>query len=236
MDKILIDACDELGVKIDEKKVSQFFKYMEMIIEWNKKFNLTAITEPKEILLKHFADSVSLIPFIDIKEKKVIDVGTGAGFPGIPIKIIEPSIKLTLLDSLKKRVNFLQNAVDVIPLNDTECIHIRAEDGGKNEKFREKFDVCVSRAVADLTVLSEYCIPFVKKGGVFISLKGPDAKEETERAEKAIEVLGGKTDSVNKVKIPFTDIIHTLIIIKKVRQTPSIYPRKPGKISKNPIK
>ncbi len=236
MDKILIDACFRLGVKIDDYQVSQFFKYMELLISWNEKFNLTAITEPNEILLKHFADSLSLIPFIDIENKNIIDVGTGAGFPGIPIKIAVPSVKITLLDSLNKRINFLQNVVSEISLENVSCIHLRAEDGGKNPDFREKFDICVSRAVADLAVLSEYSLPFVKVGGVFVSLKGPDSDAEIDRALTAIHTLGGKVDSVKKIEIPFTDIVHTLIMIKKVRQTPVIYPRKSGKISKNPIK
>ncbi len=236
MDKILEEACLRLGVKIDESQISQFFKYMELLISWNEKINLTAITEKNEILLKHFADSVSLIPFTDVRNKDVIDVGTGAGFPGIPIKIAEPSAKVTLLDSLNKRVNFLREVVSELSLADVKCIHSRAEEGGKKPEFRERFDVCVSRAVANLAVLSEYCMPFVKVGGVFVSLKGPNAGSEINDAEKAINILGGEISFVKKVEIPFTDIVHSLVMIKKVRQTPSIYPRKPSKISKNPIK
>jgi len=238
MDKVLMltDACRELGVIIDEYRVYQFFKYMDLLLSCNKRFNLTAITEPKEILLKHFADSISLIPFVDIKNKNVIDVGTGAGFPGIPIKIAEPSVKITLLDSLNKRINFLRNVVSEISLTDVNCVHSRAEDGGRNPDFRENFDVCVSRAVANLAVLSEYSLPFVKVGGVFVSLKGPDVKSEIDDSKAAVDALGGEVEFVEKVEIPFTDIVHTLIMIKKVRQTPVIYPRKSGKISKNPIK
>jgi len=236
MYKILNDACLELGVELDDFKISQFVKYKELLLYWNEKMNLTAITDEKDILLKHFVDSVSLVPFFDFDGKKVIDVGTGAGFPGIPIKIVKPSVELTLLDSLKKRISFLENVVSEIGLSSVKCVHSRAEDGGQNKDFREKFDICVSRAVAKLSVLSEYCLPFVKNGGCFISLKGPEVKGEIENAGKAIEILGGKIDTVKKIEIPFTDIKHTLIMIKKVRQTSIKYPRKSGRISKNPIK
>ena len=236
MDKILVDACNQIGVKINETQVSQFMKYKDLLLSWNEKMNLTAITDDREVLLKHFADSVSLLPFIDLKGKNVIDVGTGAGFPGLPIKIACPEANLTLLDSLNKRINFLETVVSEIGLSNVTCIHSRAEDGGQNKDYREKFDVCVSRAVANLSVLSEYCLPFIKVGGCFVSLKGPDAKPEVIEAMKAIETLGGEIDIVEKVEIPFTDIVHTLVMIKKVRQTPNKYPRKSGKISKNPIK
>lgn len=236
MDKILADACEKMGVSLDNSQICDFFKYMELLLLWNQKMNLTAITEPKEILLKHFADSVSLLPFVDLKNKSVVDVGTGAGFPGIPLKIAQPSFNITLIDSLNKRINFLQTVIDEISLSDAICVHSRAEDAGQNISFREKFDVCVSRAVARLNILSEYCLPFVKEGGVFVSLKGPDINLEIEEAEKAIHILGGTIEKIEKINIPFTDINHTLIIIKKVRQTPFKYPRKSGKISKNPIK
>lgn len=235
MDKILIEACEKLGVELDARQVSQFMKYKDLLLEWNEKINLTAITDEKEILLKHFADSVSVLPFIDIKGKDVIDVGTGGGFPGVPLKIACPLANVTLLDSLNKRINFLKEVVSELGLSNVSCVHSRAEDGGQDLNYREKFDVCVSRAVANLAVLTEYCLPFIKVGGTFVSLKGPDAKPEVIQAQNAIDVLGGQIDIVEKVKIPFTDINHTLIMIKKVRQTPSKYPRKSGKISKSPI-
>lgn len=236
MDKILIDACEKIGVRLNSSQVSEFFKYMDLLLLWNEKINLTAITEPKDILLKHFADSVSILPFVDLKDKNIIDVGTGAGFPGIPIKIAERSVRLTLLDSLNKRIKFLQEVVDKISLSDVNCVHLRAEEGGQNPSFREKFDICVSRAVAGLDVLAEYCLPFVRVGGIFISLKGPNAEEEVINAKRAIDILGGIIEKTEKINIPFTDITHTLIMIKKVRQTPIKYPRKSGKISKSPIK
>ncbi len=235
MYKILIEACEKIGVEIGEEQVFQFMKYKDLLLEWNEKINLTAITDEKEILLKHFVDSLSVLPFIDIKNKSVIDVGTGGGFPGLPIKIACPFAKVTLLDSLNKRINFLKEVVSQLGLDDVYCVHLRAEDGGQDFNYREKFDFCVSRAVANLAVLAEYCLPFIKVGGTFVSLKGPDAKAEVIQAGKAIDVLGGEIDVVEKVQIPFTDINHTLIMIKKVRQTPSKYPRKSGKISKSPI-
>lgn len=235
MDRVLIEACEKIGVEICEEQVVQFMKYKDLLLEWNEKINLTAITDEKEILLKHFVDSVSVLPFIDIKNKSVIDVGTGGGFPGVPLKIACPSARVTLLDSLNKRINFLKEVVSELGLSDVCCVHSRAEDGGQDLNYREKFDFCVSRAVANLAVLAEYCLPFIKVGGTFVSLKGPDAKDEVILAERAIDVLGGEIDVVEKVQIPFTDINHTLIMIKKVRQTPTKYPRKSGKISKSPI-
>lgn len=236
MNKLLIDACKNFGIELDSLKVSQFLKYMELMLLWNEKINLTAITQEKEIILKHFADSVSLLKFIDLKGKSFIDVGTGAGFPGIPLKIAEPSAKVTLIDSLNKRINFLNTVISEISLSDIICIHTRAEEGGKNPDLREKFDVCVSRAVSELSVLAEYCLPFVKVGGTFVSFKGPDIKNELDNGKKSIDILGGEVETIENVKIPFTDIKHSLIMIKKVRQTPVKYPRKSGKASKSPIK
>lgn len=236
--ELLKNACFEIGIDIDEKQTEMFFKYKEMLLEWNEKMNLTAITEEREIILKHFVDSISFLgkTGFDIKNKSVIDVGTGAGFPGIPVKIICPDIKLTLMDSLMKRVKFLEALIGELVFDDVSCVHMRAEEGGKNKDYREKFDVCVSRAVANLTVLSEYCLPFVKQGGMFISMKGPSVETELSEAEKAIKLFGGEVFDIKTVNIPFSDINHLMIFIKKLRQTPSKYPRNFGQINKNPIK
>jgi len=235
MDKILIEACGEIGVDLDSTQASLFMQYKRLLLEWNAKMNLTTITDDREIIIKHFVDSVSLLPYLDAENKSLIDVGTGAGFPGIPIKIASPSVCVTLVDSLLKRTLFINEVIDRLSLLNANCFHMRAEEGARGS-FRESFDICVSRAVAELSVLSEYCIPFVKQGGFFVSFKGPECEKEAMAAEKAISVLGGKIEDIKKVKIPFSDIVHSLIMIKKVRQTPVKYPRKPGKISKSPIK
>lgn len=236
MERLLNDAMSVMGIGIDKNQTERFFKYKNLLLEWNEKMNLTAITDEREIILKHFADSVSILRFADFRGKSVVDVGTGAGFPGIPLKIIFPDIKLLLLDSLNKRVNFLKNTVSELGFENVQCVHLRAEEGGQNTLFRENFDFCVSRAVANLSVLAEYCLPFVKIGGMFISLKGPDVGDEITDAKKAVKILGGEFLKVEKVDIPFTDITHTVIMIKKLRQTPVQYPRKAGKINKSPIK
>ena len=198
--------------------------------------NLTAITDEREIMLKHFADCLMLCPETDaLGGKTVIDVGTGAGFPGVPLKIARPELEVTLLDSLNKRITFLNEVVSGLGLEKVKCLHLRAEDGGADKNLREKFDLCVSRAVADLSVLSEYCLPFVKVGGYFISMKGPDVSEEIERAKKAVKLLGGSIEEVKKTAIPGTDIVHSLVIIKKGKPTPPKYPRKAGKAKKEPI-
>lgn len=234
----------EIAAKIAEmefngssKIASELVNYMKGILEWNEKINLTAITEDRDIIQKHFVDCVSIASKIDIPSgATVIDVGTGAGFPGIPVKIAFPDIEITLLDSLNKRINFLQEVVSSLGLENVNCVHSRAEDGGQNGEYREQYDMCISRAVANLAVLSEYCLPFVKVGGAFVSLKGPDVKEELEESKKALEKLGGEVIGVEKIDIPKSDITHSLVIIKKVRQTPKAYPRKAGKVTKNPIK
>ena len=197
--------------------------------------NLTAITDEREIMLKHFADCLIINSAVETSGKNIIDVGTGAGFPGVPVKIADPSVKMTLLDSLNKRITFLNELTKKLELDNVDCIHMRAEDGGSDKKLRESFDMCVSRAVANLAVLCEYCLPFVKVGGQFISMKGPDVSEEIAEAEKAVKVLGGEITEVKKAVIPETDITHSLIIIKKVKPTPSKYPRKAGKAKKEPI-
>ncbi|MCD7777336.1 MAG: 16S rRNA (guanine(527)-N(7))-methyltransferase RsmG [Clostridiales bacterium] len=217
---------------ISEKAAEAFEVYKDLLLEWNEKINLTAITDESEIAFKHFLDSLSLLKFADLKNKTLIDVGTGAGFPGLPLKIAEPTVKLTLLDSLNKRVIFLKEVVSVLGLNDVSCIHQRAEEAAK-PPMREAFDFAVSRAVADMAVLSELCLPFVKPGGYFTALKGPSPEEELKKAKKAVEILGGKIEKTEKVTI--SDFTHTLVFIKKIKHTPKAYPRQFAKIKKSPL-
>lgn len=236
LEELLFKSCGKIDVKLDEKQIGQFMAYKDLLLEWNEKMNLTAITDEREIMLKHFADCLMLCPETDaLGGKTVIDVGTGAGFPGVPLKIARPELEVTLLDSLNKRITFLNEVVSGLGLEKVKCLHLRAEDGGADKNLREKFDLCVSRAVADLSVLSEYCLPFVKVGGYFISMKGPDVSEEIERAKKAVKLLGGSIEEIKKTAIPGTDIVHSLVIIKKANPTPPKYPRKAGKAKKEPI-
>lgn len=229
---------EEFEIYLNEEQVRQFLNYYDLLKEWNSFMNLTAITEFHEVLKKHFVDSLSLVKAIpDLVEKSysVIDVGTGAGFPGIPLKIVFPNLKVTLLDSLNKRIKFLNEAVRELKLEDVVLIHRRAEDFSKPEKKRESFDLCVSRAVANLSTLSEYCIPFVKKGGYFISYKSERLSEEFDSAKKAIQVLGGKYERQVEFNLPNSDIYRNLVVIKKEKSTPLKYPRKAGLPSKEPI-
>ena len=232
MNSILEDAFRRFQLDLTEDICDKFDKYADMLIETNKKFNLTAITERDGIFEKHFGDSVSCARFID-QGARVIDVGCGAGFPGLPLKIAREDLSVTLLDSLAKRVNFLEEVCAALKLSGVKAVHMRAEDGGADGKFREKFDVAVSRAVANLTVLSEYCLPFVRVGGVFLAMKGRDADPELRDAQKAIEVLGGKCEKTEEVF--WRGMEHRVIIIRKVCKTPSKYPRKAGKPAKSPI-
>lgn len=225
-----------LGVVLSDFQIEQFLTYYEMLVDWNQKMNLTAITEYEEVLKKHFIDSMSLIKAYDVtKDSKVIDVGTGAGFPGLALKIAYPNLQVTLLDSLNKRIHFLDAVIESLGLKEVETIHGRAEDLAKPDMLREKFDLCVSRAVANLSTLSEYCLPFVKQGGQFISYKSEKISEEMEAAEKAISILGGNV--VNQVEffLPNSNIYRNLFVIEKVRETPLKYPRKAGLPAKEPI-
>ena len=225
-----------LGVNLSENQVQQFLTYYEMLVEWNEVMNLTAITEYDEVMKKHFVDSLSLIQTFDVtKPVSVIDVGTGAGFPGLALKIAYPNMKVTLLDSLNKRINFLNAVIEKLGLTDVETVHGRAEDFAKPGKLREKYDLCVSRAVANLTTLSEYCLPFVKVGGEFISYKSEKITEEMENAKKAISLLGGKFDRSKDFYLPDSDIYRNLVVIKKVKETPKKFPRKAGLPSKEPL-
>ena len=224
-----------LGVRFSVKQLEQFFEYMELLIEWNEKMNLTAITEPEEIILKHFIDSITILKDIE-DNSKVVDVGTGAGFPGIPLSIMNPTLRITLVDSLNKRLIFLQEVVKELNLKNIEIVHARAEEFGQNKNYREKFDIATSRAVANLATLSEYLVPLVKIGGKIISMKASNAKEEINDAQKAIEVLGGKIERIEEFDLPESDIGRTIIIIDKNKCTPAIYPRKAGTPAKEPIK
>lgn len=233
MEKI-IEILSSNGVEQD--KSEQFGKYYQMLIEWNEKINLTAITEETEVAYKHFLDCISVFESKVIESgDRIIDIGTGAGFPGIPMKIYDSSLKITLLDSLNKRINFLNEVTNCLGLRDVTTLHGRAEDYGTNKDHREKYDICVSRAVANLATLSELCLPFVKVGGYFIAMKGPKADEELEAAKKAIGLLGGKVEKVINYDISDKDFDHNIILIKKISATSTKYPRKAPKPSKEPL-
>ncbi len=226
----------QLRVTLTEEQVQQFLIYYEMLVEWNEVMNLTAITEFEDVMKKHFVDSVSLIKAYDVTKKAtVIDVGTGAGFPGLALKIAYPELKVTLLDSLNKRINFLNAVIEKLQLSGVDTVHGRAEDFAKPGKLREQYDLCVSRAVANLSTLSEYCLPFVKKGGLFISYKSEKISEEMSMAEKAISLLGGKVREQVEFTLPDSDIYRNLFVIEKVKETPKKFPRKAGLPSKEPL-
>ncbi len=233
--ELLKISAEKMGIELSQNQLEKFDLYKKLLLEWNEKMNLTAITDDEGIAIKHFADSISVLPLMENKNASLIDVGTGAGFPGIPLKIANDGFKVTLLDSLNKRITFLEEVKKELGITNLECIHSRAEDGGRNADLREKFDYCVSRAVARLSVLSEYCMPFVAVGGYFISLKGPDAVEELTEAQKAISVLGGKVEKVVEITIPESDLKHCAVVIKKIKSTPKAYPRKAGTAAKKPL-
>lgn len=226
----------ELGIQLTDRQIEKFLLYYEMLIEWNGFINLTAITEYDEVMKKHFIDSLSLIKAYDLsQERKVIDIGTGAGFPGLVLKIAFPQLEITLLDSLNKRIQFLDAVIQNLSLTGVETVHGRAEDYAKPGKLRECFDLAVSRAVSNLSTLSEYCLPFVKQGGYFISYKSEKISEEAEVAQNAIVLLGGKIQKQVDFTLPDSDIYRNFLLIEKISGTPKKYPRKAGLPSKEPL-
>ncbi len=225
---------NEFDIKINDEQIKSFEKYMNLLLEWNEKINLTAITQPEEIKLKHFVDSLTVLKYIN-EDDKVIDIGTGAGFPGIPLKIMNKNTKITLLDSLNKRINFLNIVIEKLDLSNIQAIHGRAEEIARNKLYREKYDVAVSRAVANLSTLTEYMLPFVKIGGKCICMKGANVNEELERAQNAIKELGGEIEKIDNFFLSDNDNERNIIIIKKVKETKSKYPRKAGTPSKEPL-
>lgn len=224
-----------IDILFNDEQLNKFYNYMNLLLEWNEKINLTAITNPEEIVLKHFIDSLTINKYIE-KNKNIVDVGTGAGFPGIPLKIYRPDVKVTLVDSLNKRIIFLNEVIDNLKLSDIYTVHSRIEDFGKDKKYREKFDYVTARAVANLSVLSEYLIPITKVNGKCICMKGSEIEEEVDNSKNAIKILGGKIEKIEKFDLPNTDISRNLVIINKIRNTPNKYPRKAGIPAKEPLK
>lgn len=231
---LLSESAKALGLVLDEQMLKRFSLYGDLLLEWNEKINLTAIKQPEEIAIKHFVDSLTLLSVYTLPQgARVIDVGTGAGFPGVPLKIVRPDLQLTLLDSLNKRLIFLQDLLEKLELQ-ADCVHLRAEEGGLKPELRERFDLATSRAVANLNLLAEYCLPYVKVGGIFAAMKGPDTDEELSQAQNAIQLLGGRLQEKNQLVLP-DGSGRTILLIKKVTATPQKYPRHGGKIAKKPL-
>lgn len=226
---------EKWNIKLSEAQYDQFIDYYELLVEKNKVMNLTAITKWEEVVMKHFLDSLSIVNLVSISKERIIDIGTGAGFPGIPLKIVYPDAEIVLLDSLKKRLLFLDDVVEKLNLKLIRTIHGRAEDFGRDKEYRESFDLCVSRAVARLSSLSEYCLPFVKKGGYFIPYKSGKVQEELDESKRAFKLLGAEFEKNQAFMLPDTDMERNLLLIKKKNPTPSAYPRTAGKPSKEPL-
>lgn len=224
----------KIDINLDNEICNKLYNYMNLLLEWNEKINLTAITDEKEIILKHFIDSFTINKFINSGDK-MLDIGTGAGFPGLPIKIIRPEVDVFLMDSLNKRINFLNEVIESLQLKNIEAFHSRAEEMAKNNKFREKFDVVTSRAVAKLNILLEYMLPYTKINGKCLCMKGPNIEEEIKEAEKALKILGGEIEKIEKIILPDSNIERKIIIIRKKSATPLKYPRKAGMPTKEPL-
>ena len=231
---LLFQYAKNLEIVLSENQVKKFYEYMLLLLEWNERINLTSITDEKNIVLKHFVDSITICKYIP-KNAKLLDVGTGAGFPGIPAKIVRDDIEGVLLDSLNKRILFLDDVIDKLDMKNIQAVHGRAEEFGRNKDFRQSFDVVTSRAVANMAVLSEYLIPFSKLGGKCVIMKGSDFEEELNNSKKAIKVLGGKINSVDEFVLPASDMKRTIVVVDKVGDTPKQYPRKAGTPAKKPI-
>ena len=232
----IVDKIGELNIRINEKQAEQFFRYYELLVEWNGFMNLTGITDFEEVVCKHFVDSLSIISTKDMSTvDNLIDVGTGAGFPGLPLKIVFPHLKVTLLDSLNKRLNFLNQVIEKLGLENIATVHYRAEDGARKAELREQFDCVVSRAVANMSTLCEYCLPYAKVGGCFVAYKSGNAEEEIDKAKKAVHLLGGVKENAIYFDLPDSDIGRSLVIVKKKEPTSKKYPRKAGLPSKEPL-
>lgn len=232
--QLLLNGCRGFDIELPQAAPEKLDKYAELLVEWNEKMNLTAITEPRDIVFKHFVDSLLLLKAVELPQgATLIDVGTGAGFPSMPVKIAREDLKVTMLDSLQKRLNFLSEVNDQLNL-DCTFVHSRAEDGGKQKNLREKFDFATARAVANLRDLAEYCLPYVKVGGCFVSLKGPGAEEEVKEAKNAIATMGGKVEKIISFELP-DDGIRNIVVIRKISQTPPQFPRTAAKMAKKPI-
>lgn len=235
----LFDRAKELGIILTQEQLGQFEKYYQLLVEKNKVMNLTAITEPYDVIEKHFIDSLSIVKAVSLDQIQeihtVLDLGTGAGFPGIPLKIAFPHLEITLLDSLNKRIRFLNEVIEELGLKQIDAIHGRAEDIAKKEEYREQYDLCVSRAVANLSTLGEYCVPFIHIGGLFVAYKGEKVDEEMQGVTKALEALGACLEKVEQFQLPNTDMDRKMVLIRKLRKTPKKYPRKAGLPSKEPL-
>lgn len=237
LNEVLLEGAKVYGVELSSYKIEQFLSYKDILKEWNNKINLTTITDDYEIIVKHFLDSIALAKCGLLKDGlSLIDVGTGAGFPGIPIKILFPGIKVVLLDSLNKRINFLNEVIHELQLEQIYAVHGRAEDMARDKDYREKYDISTARAVANMTVLSEYCIPFVREGGYFLAMKGPSVDEELKEGKNAIGTLGGRVKEVVEVELYGEEMNHRVVVIEKVLKTNEKYPRKTVQIQKKPIK